>query len=92
MTVKRMDWSVSMVETYTQDELLRRLRRARRLCMATLILAVCSFFALIGVAVADLDPVMKAVIGSPCPFLFAAYVLANARREHWLLLLLRSLE
>jgi hypothetical protein len=81
-----------MVETYTQDELLRRVRRARRLSTTMLILAVCSFFALIGVAAADLDPILKAVIGSPCPLLLAAYVAANTRREYWLLRLLKSLQ
>ena len=81
-----------MVETYTQDELLRRVRRARRLSATTLVLAVCSFFALIGAAVADIEPVLKAALGAPCPLLFAAYVAADARREYWLLRLVRSLQ
>jgi hypothetical protein len=72
--------------------LLRRVKRASRLATTTLIFAVSSFFALVGVAVADLDPVVKAVIGSPSPLFFAAYVAANARREYWLLRLLKSLQ
>ena len=84
--------TLSMDETHTPDELMRRTKRARRLANATFLLAVCSLAGLIGVVYTDIDPVWKAAIGSACPFCVAAFVAANARREHWLRCWLRSLE
>ena len=83
---------VSMDETRSTDELMRRARIWRRLTTATLLLTACCVIGFVAALYGDAGPVWKAATGSACLLSLAAYMAADARREHWFRRLLGSIQ